>query len=414
MIAERMIGKSLGKGVFEIAREVKEAEATFGKENVINSTIGTFYGEDENLLVLETVDKTYRELIPANIFGYASGISGGPNFKKSAKKNVLGVYEDKFDKSFIDVIATPGGTGAISSTIKGYMDPEQTVLLPSFMWEAYKNIVASHGLKSEIYSLFDGNGFNIKDFSEKVLKTVKAQHKVMAIINDPCQNPTGYCMTFEEWEAVVDVLKEAAKYGEVILINDIAYIDFDFRGKVESRKYMTLFNGLPENILIVIAYSMSKSFTSYGLRAGAQVAISSSKAVIDEFDVMASFLCRTTWSNISRGAMELLSEIYGNSELLQKTEAERDEAVKLLEKRAEIFTREAKEVGLEICPFRSGFFVTVPLTKNAAEIVADLKSKNIFVLPTLGGIRIALCSVPCKKIGLLPKAIVESIKKFEK
>lgn len=414
MIAERMVGKCLGKGAFEIAKEVKEAEAVFGKDNVVNSTIGTFYGEDENLLVLETVNKTYRELIPANVFGYASGISGGPNFKKSAKKNVFGVYEDTFDKSFIDVIATPGGTGAISSTIKGYMDPGQTVLLPSFMWESYKNIVASHGLKSEIYSLFDGDGFNIKDFSEKVLETVKVHKKVMAIINDPCQNPTGYCMSFEEWEAVVDVLKEAGKYGEVILLNDIAYIDFDFRGEVESRKYMTLFNGLPENILIVIAYSMSKSFTSYGLRAGAQVAISSSKAVIDEFDTMSSFLCRTTWSNISRGAMELLSEIYGNPELLEKTVAERQETVKLLEKRAEIFMTEAEKTGLTVCPFRSGFFVTVPVKENSAEIVADLKAKNIFVLPTLGGLRIALCSVPCKKIGLLPKAIVDSIAKFQK
>lgn len=414
MIAKRMIGKQLGKGVFEIAKEVKETEAKFGKDNVVNSTIGTFYGEDEELLVLDTVDKTYRKLTAPNIFGYASGISGGPNFKKAAKKNVLGIYETSFDKSYIDVVATPGGTGAISSTIKGYMDEGQTVLLPSFMWESYKNIVASHGLNSEIYSLFDGEGFNIKDFSEKILNMAKTQHRVMAIINDPCQNPTGYCMTYEEWAAVVAVLKEAAQYGEVILINDIAYIDYDFRGADESRKYMTLFNGLPENILIVITYSISKSFTSYGLRAGAQVAISSSKEVIEEFDVMSSFLCRTTWSNISRGAMELLSEIYGNPELLKQVEGEREEAVKLLEKRAEIFVTEAKNVGLEICPFRSGFFVTVPLKENRAEIVADLKAKNIFVLPTLGGIRIAICSVPCKKIGLLPKAIAESIAKFNK
>ena len=66
-----MVGKSLGKGVFDITREVKEAEAEYGKENVINSTIGTFYGEDENLAVLDTVEKIYKNLPAAELFGYS-------------------------------------------------------------------------------------------------------------------------------------------------------------------------------------------------------------------------------------------------------------------------------------------------------------------------------------------------------
>ncbi|MDQ9829839.1 hypothetical protein RFX70_13590, partial [Acinetobacter baumannii] len=66
--------------------------------------------------------------------------------------------------------------------------------------------------------------------------------------------------------------------------------------------------------------------------------------------------------------------------------------------------------GLITCPFRSGFFITIPLKENAAEIIADLKSKKVFVLPVLGGMRIALCSVPCNKIEKLPKILAESIK----
>ncbi len=325
MIAERMVGKSLGKGVFDITREVKEAEAEYGKENVINSTIGTFYGEDENLSVLNTVEKIYKNLfditrevkeaeaeygkenvinstigtfygedenlsvlntvekiyknLPAAelfgyapgisgskeykeavkenvfdiykssfdksfigvtatpggtgaiLFGYAPGISGSKEYKEAVKENVFDIYKSSFDKSFIGVTATPGGTGAIHNTLKAYMDCGETVLLPEFMWEAYKHLAAANGLKFDTYSLFDGDGFNLSSFSEKVLKMVKKQHKVLAVINDPCQNPTGYSLSLEEWKAVVEILKEAAKYGEVILLDDIAYLDYDFSFK---------------------------------------------------------------------------------------------------------------------------------------------------------------------------------------
>lgn len=414
MIAEQMIGKVLGKGAFEIAREVKEAEAVFGKEQVINCTLGTLYNEDGSFTVLNSVDKLYRQIPAADIFGYAPGVSGSADYKTAVKKNVFGVYESSFDKSYMGVTATPGGTGAISSTMKGYMDAGQKILLPSYRWEAYVSLAASDQLGYETYSLFENGKFNIKDFSEKVMNMAKTQHKVFAVINDPCQNPTGYCMTVEEWKAVIDVLKEAAKYGNVILLNDIAYIDYDFRGEVESRKYMTLFNELPENILVVIAYSMSKSYTCYGVRIGAQVAISSSKAVIDEFDSNSSFLCRATWSNVSRGGMALLAQIYGDDALLKTVEAERKAVTELLKKRADIFLKEAENAGLELCPFVSGFFMTIPVKENITEIVNDLKEKKIFVLPTLGGIRVAFCSVPCEKIALLPKAIAESIKKFVK
>lgn len=112
--------------------------------------------------------------------------------------------------------------------------------------------------------------------------------------------------------------------------------------------------------------------------------------------------------------MKLLAEIYGNEKLLKEVEDEREEKIILLEKRAEIFLREAEKEGLITCPFKSGFFITIPLKENAAEIIADLKSKKVFVLPVLGGMRIALCSVPCNKIEKLPKILAESIKKFNK
>ena len=83
----------------------------------------------------------------------------------------------------------------------------------------------------------------------------------------------------------------------------------------------------------------------------------------------------------------------------------------LLNERANIFLAEAKEVNLELLPYKSGFFVTVPVGKTVDKVIEDLENKNIFVIKFDTGIRIGLCSVPKKKIKGLAKKIKESIDK---
>lgn len=417
MLAKRLIGKNIGRGAFGLAREVKKLEAEFGKSAVINSTIGTLFDDNENLLVLNTMERVYKELPPADIFGYAAGVSGSAEYKESVKKTVLGENFEYFKtNSYIDVAATPGGTGAIHNTLKAYGNDGETILLPIYMWEAYTHLASANGLKYDCYNLFKNEKFDIEDFSNKVINLAKEQKRVLAVINDPCQNPTGYSLSFKEWEKIINSLKIASEYGEVILLNDIAYIDYDFRGLSESRKYMKLFANLPKNILIVLAFSMSKAFTSYGLRTGAQLAISSDKAVIDDFSIAAEFLCRTSWSNTSRGGMALLSKIYdpNNIQLLEEINSYRNDWVKILNERANIFLEKAKEINLKICPFKGGFFITVPLEDSIQEIVSYLVSEKVFVLPLKNGIRIAICSVPANKLIILPSLLKKAIHNFKK
>ena len=66
------------------------------------------------------------------------------------------------------------------------------------------------------------------------------------------------------------------------ILVDIAYIDFAGE-KHATRAFMQKFAGLPENILTLFAFSMSKAYTFYGQRCGALIALSANKTVIDEF-----------------------------------------------------------------------------------------------------------------------------------
>ena len=415
MLANHSKDKSIVDKVFTVVAKAKEAKEKFGQENVIDATIGVLCNEDAQFVNFKTVSEVYKNLPDNEIAAYASSFAGDPKYLECVKEVVLGKnYREEFKDSFIDAVATPGGSGAVSNTIWNYVDKGETILIPDWMWESYKIMSEEFGVKYELYSLFNENGtFDIADFKQKIEKILEEQGKVLAIINDPCHNPTGYSLSMEEWAELREFFIKAGTKGEIILLNDVAYIDYDFRGEKEAREYMGYFKGLPENVLVIFAFSISKAFTEYGLRVGAQLALSSSKKVTDDFKRANEFSCRSRWSNISRGGMRLFSDIVSNPELFDKLKKERNEYVGLMKERADIFIKEAKEEGIPMCTYRGGFFITVPLGEDTEKIGLELQKENIFTVILEKGLRIAICSVPKRQLHGLPakiKMVIDRVK----
>jgi aromatic-amino-acid transaminase len=96
-------------------------------------------------------------------------------------------------------------------------------------------------------------------------------------------------------------------------------------------------------------------------------------------------------------------EIAADAQLTEAVNAERNIYRHLVEKRGEIFVGEAKAIGLEICPYKAGFFISVPAAEPQA-VVARLQQERVFAVPLEKGVRFAICSVPTSKIsGLATK-----------
>ncbi len=97
--------------------------------------------------------------------------------------------------------------------------------------------------------------------------------------------------------------------------------------------------------------------------------------------------------------------------LLKKVNEERDSFKGLLEERAKTFVDEAEEIGLEIFPYRAGFFITIPC-ENPDEVAEELTKDYLFLLPLGRGIRFAPCAVSaekCKKSARLIKQAIEKV-----
>lgn len=378
--------------VFAIVNKAKEAKKTYGEDAVTDATIGSLYTEAGELAALDCVFDSLKNLDNKVLASYAAGFTGNPDFRQKVIDWVL----DGNSRLYKEVIATPGGTGAVAMTIQECLDPGQTVVLPEIAWGSYNLMAQMNNLEVAKYSLFYGDRFNMDSFREVCTKTMEKQGKLVVVINDPCHNPTGYSMTREEWEEVIAFLNGCSKKCPVVLLNDIAYIDFAF-GQKEAKKYFSVFDDISDNMAVVVAFSLSKSMTSYGMRCGAAILMAKNPEIVNQLKTVFEKDARATWSNVNNGAMAMFVDVLDNR--LEDYDAERQKYVALLKERSEIFRNEADAAGLAYYPYREGFFVTLSMDNDLRDRYHEaLMENNIFTVKVNKGIRVAICSMPVAKV----------------
>ncbi len=393
--------------IFGISSRAKAMIAEKGADKVINATIGSLLDDEGKLVVLSSVVDTMKTLNPVDFADYAP-IGGTPQFREAVKKAAFGSFQPS---CFTEAVATPGGTGAIRNTISNYSRMGDKILTSDWHWAPYNTIAGELGRCIDTYPMFDENGmFHVNAFGEKVRELIAEQKSLVIILNTPAHNPTGYSLTLEDWSGVLNVLRgEAGKAESIVLLVDAAYIDFA-GDEEEYRRFLPELEKLPENILPIIAYSLSKTYTLYGTRCGAMICMAQTAEVAAEFRRVCEFSSRGSWSNSAKLAQVILSKIYANEELLKKVNEERAEYREMLIQRGRAFEEEAQKAGLEIVPFDAGFFASIPCD-NPDEISRKLEKEGLFIVPLAKGLRVSVASVSeaaCRKIpAMVKKAMAE-------
>lgn len=394
--------------VFVVVAKAKKAIEEVGSENVVDATIGSLYNETGSIVAYDSVFNNYDAITKEVKAAYAESFTGNPDFREQVAKWTIGQANVRLASS---VIATPGGTGAVSMTLSDILEENETVIIPDIAWGSYSLMATDKQLKAKTYQMFDGDHFNIESLKDAVLSVIDQQNRICVIINDPCHNPTGYTMTKEEWDEVIAFMNECSKKVPCVILNDIAYIDYSYDLN-HSRDYMESFNQMSENVMVVVAFSCSKTMTSYGLRCGAAIILAQSPSLVRQAEIVFEKSARAIWSNIPNAAMDNFTQVttLHYDEFMQ----EKAKYIDLLEARSAIFLREAKECGLAIYPYKEGFFVTIKMENNEKRnrYHEALLQANIFTVKVNKGIRVAVCSLSVNKTqGLASrlKAILDTI-----
>ena len=406
MVAKHANWPRVSDPIFNISERAQKAINDFGKENVINATIGALTDDDGNLITLNTVFDEYKSLPNSEIAAYAS-IAGQKDYLEAVKK---ACFKDSMPEAHIRAVATPGGSGAIKLAVWNYTNEGDEILTSDWFWSPYVNISEEVGRKVTTYQLLDeNNNFNFNSFKEKFLDIASKQERIFTILNTPAHHPTGYSVPDDDWDKILNLSKEVAKNPEkkIILFVDVAYIDF-VKDDDGCRKFFEKFTNLPENILVIVGFSMSKGFTAYGMRMGAAICISSSEDVAEQFYYSCVHSCRANWSNCNRAPMKVLTNIINDSKKYKEYMDEKKIYKDMLSKRAKAFVESAKKCELDILPYIDGFFISIPCEDPKA-VSEELTKDNVFVVPLKKGLRFAVCAVSEEKCAIAPSIIKNAL-----
>ena len=190
------------------------------------------------------------------------------------------------------------------------------------------------------------------------------------------------------------------------------YIDFA-GDEDEARSVLPILEKLNEEIMILFAYSGSKTFTLYGLRCAALICLAGNDELAKEFELAVTYSSRATWSNSPKAPQKIIEKIYSDDELLSRVSEERKKFREILLDRGRTFEEASEKCGLKMLPFRAGFFATIPADKPD-ELARELEKENVFVVPLdNGGIRISIASISKEKCKRLPIIIKNKMEIME-
>ena len=346
---------------FNASQNARKAMAR--NPETVNGTVGSLCGDDGTIIAFDSVYDAYDRVPNKRKASYAGGIQGNPDFNETVFNWLNRLNNIRIPHRNV---ATPGGTGAISLAVTNLLDKHETLLIPSIAWGSYRVMAGQHDLKVDTYEIFENNEVSINGMKKKCAEMMEHQNKVVIIINDPCQNPTGATMGKKLWAELIEYLNELSKQGPV-----------------------------------AICFSCSKTLTAYGMRVGNAMILARKEEAVEHLYNTFIRTARASWSNVNNGFMDCFVKMVNeNKEGFLK---EKQEALDLLKNRSRIFLQEAEECGLPLYPYKEGFFATVRIDDEDLlnRYHKALDSHDIYTVKFARGIRVALCGIPTNKcIGL--------------
>jgi len=195
---------------------------------------------------LLTESPEYIETLLATEIDYAHA-NGNPELRE----NIAALYSGCTSSN---VLVTVGAIEANYNSIITLLQPgdEIAIMLPNYMqiWGIAKN----HGLKMNIFHLCEDNGWQVN--LDELKQAVTPKTKLIAVCNP--NNPTGYILTHEEMNAIINA---AESVGAWILADEV-YTGAERINDEETPS----FYGRYDKVMAV--GSMSKAYGLPGLRVG--------------------------------------------------------------------------------------------------------------------------------------------------
>lgn len=283
----------------------------------VNLGVGIYYDEQGRIPLLRAVQQVEQQLaLDAKPRGYIP-IDGLPAYDLATQKLVFGEDSPLLAAGRVATSQTVGGSGAlrVGADLLKQILPSAKIAISNPSWENHRVVFGAAGFDVLTYAYYDAATHGL-DFAGMLADLGKLEPGTVVLLHACCHNPTGVDLNAEQWQQVVDLVKERG----LLPFIDMAYQGFD-EGIDADATAVRLFaaSGIDA---FVVANSYSKSFSLYGERVGALSIVGKTR---DEALRVQSLVKRTIRSNYSSPATHgglLVSTVLGSAELKAMWEQE--------------------------------------------------------------------------------------------
>jgi len=384
------------------------------KGTKINATIGAAIEDDGSPMRLEVIASKVG-LDPSLIFPYAPSF-GRPDIRAKWKSMMYEKNPSLVGKEISLPIVTNALTHGISMVGYMFLNEGEEVIVSDLFWGNYNlTLINAYGANMAKFNLFKDGGFDTEALKAK-LEEGGIGKKVL-ILNFP-NNPSGYTPTFEETDAIVEIIRQSAEKGnKLVVVTDDAYFGLVFEEGVSRESIFSRLCDLHPNVLAIKVDGPTKEDYVWGFRVGF-ITYGVKGGDADLYGALENKTGGAVRGNISNAAnisQSLLMQAFNCEEYHEQKDAkfaimkERYDTTKEVmkdNKYAEYFTA---------LPYNSGYFMCVQLAEgiDGEELRFLLINKySIGVINLNNIIRVAFAAVAASDIKALFEGIYAACKKI--
>lgn len=257
----------------------------------VNLGVGVYQDADGKLPLLACVDSAQRQIAER---GAAKGylpIDGIPDYASAVRALIFGTDSQLLADGRVVTCQALGGTGALKlgADLLHFANPAARVLISDPSWENHQALFTRAGFAVSTYRYYDAENRGV-DFAGMLADLQAAEPGTIVILHACCHNPTGYDLTDEQWQQVLDVVEQ----GRLVAFIDMAYQGFSQDLHADSRVVRMFAQRLPN---VLISSSFSKSMSLYGERVGALSVVCADADEAVRLRSQLKIVIRTNFSN---------------------------------------------------------------------------------------------------------------------
>ena len=256
-----------------------------------NLGVGVYFDDNGKLPLLQCVQIAEQRLMEKKAARGYLPIDGLAAYDSAVKGLVFGSDSEVVQSDRVSTVQALGGTGGlkIGADFLKKISPDAQVLISDPSWENHRALFTNAGFQVGTYAYYDADKRGIH-FDGMLASLNAAPAGTIVVLHACCHNPTGYDLTAEQWDQVVEVVKAKG----LVAFLDMAYQGFG-AGIAEDGAVIGKF--VAAGLQFFVSTSFSKSFSLYGERVGALSVVSASKEEAARVMSQLKIVIRTNYSN---------------------------------------------------------------------------------------------------------------------